>query len=343
MRPTIRSKCIQGFTLVELMITLALGLFLTLGLVQMFATSNESYEALSQAAQQIENGRHAVQTIENDLKHAGYYGEYGFAGSAGAVLPNPCESADLTAVRDALPFYMQGYDAPGASPLTCIDNANVVPGTDILVIRRVSTFTTAPAALLVNELYMQANADSINSLNPVLDLGHNAAAFSLLRKDGVSPAEIRKFLVRIYFVSPCSMPAAGTACTAAADGGRPLPTLKRLDLALNPLSGNLEMRMESIAEGIENLQFDYGVDTNGDGVPDGPFRTMPATVEDWGNIATTQIHVLARNLKVTPGHADTKTYNLGVAGAIAPGGNFRRHVFTSQVRLVNPAGRREEP
>ena len=65
------------------MVTLTLGLFLTLGLVQLYASSNESYDALSQAAQQIENGRYAIEVIENDLKHAGYYGQYGFAAAAG--------------------------------------------------------------------------------------------------------------------------------------------------------------------------------------------------------------------------------------------------------------------
>ena len=336
-------RAYRGFTLVELMVTLTLGFLVALGLVQIFASSNETYDALSQAAQQVENGRYAVQTIENDLRHAGYYGEYGFAGAAGAALPDPCEMADLTALRDALPFYVQGYDAPAGSPLACLDNANVMAGTDILVVRRVSTMTTAPAALVANEVYLQANADASNGLNPVLDVGHNPAGFALLRRDGATPAEIRKYMVRIYFVSPCSMPAAGSVCGADADGGRPIPTLKRLEVAVNPGSGNLERRIESIAEGIENLQIDYGVDTTGDGVPDGALRSIPAAVEDWSNVAAAQVHVLARNLRPAAGHTDTKTYRLGVATTVTPGGSFRRHVFTSQVRAVNPAGRREEP
>jgi type IV pilus assembly protein PilW len=333
----------EGFTLVELMISLALGVLISFGLVQLFASSNESYDALSQAAQQIENGRFAIQTLENDLKHAGYYGEYGFAGAPSGALPDPCEKTNLTALRDSLPFYVQGYDAPGTSPLSCIDDANLVPGTDIIVVRRVSTLTTAPGALAANEIYMQANADKTDGANPVIDLGHNAAAFALLRKDAATPAEIRKFLVRIYFVSPCSMPATGTRCTDAADGGRPIPTLKRLELSLNPLSNALEMQMQSIAEGIENLQIDYGIDADGDGVPAAAAVTAPADIADWGNVTTAQVHVLARNPRVTPGHIDTKTYDLGAGGAVTPGGNFRRHAFTAQVRLVNPAGRREMP
>lgn len=292
----------SGFTLVELMVALTLALFLTLGLMQVFATSNESYEALSQAAQQIENGRHAIETLRGDLQHAGYYGEFGFAAAPTGPLPDPCERANLVAMRNALPYYIQAYDAPAGSPLACLDDGNFVPGTDILVVRRVSTVATAPAARIANEVYMQATADPTEAANPVVARGQDAADFVLVRKDGATPAEIRKFMVRIYFVSPCSMPAVGTVCTAEADGGRPIPTLKRLDLAVNPASGDLEMRMESIAEGIENLQIDYGIDASGDGVPDGPMVTAPATPEAWGNVTTAQLHVLARNLRITPGH-----------------------------------------
>lgn len=337
-----RSLFIKGFTLVELMVTLTIGLFLTLGLVQVFASSHESYESLAQAAQQIENGRYAVQTLQNDLQHAGYYGEFGFATAAGGTLPDPCELADLTAMRDAISFYIQGYDAPAASPLTCIDNANVVPGTDVLVVRRASTTTTAIGALVANEVYMQATADATNASSPVVAAGSNATAFTLMRKNGTTPAEIRKHITRIYFVSPCSVPAAGDVCSATADGGRPIPTLKRLEMTVNAATGAREFRVESIAEGIENIQIDYGIDTSGDGVPDNTL-TAPSTPVDWGNVTTAQIHVLARNINRVVGTADTKTYNLGGAGSVTPGGNFKRHVFTSHVRLVNPASRREEP
>lgn len=331
-----------GFTLVELMVTLAIGMFLTLGLVQVFSTSNESYDALDQAAQQIENGRYAIQTLQTDLQHAGYYGEFAFATAAGSTLPDPCEIANVATMRTAINFYVQGYDAPGAAPVSCIDTANIVAGTDVVVVRRASTATTALGALVGNEIYMQATADSTNAANPVLDVGSNAAAFSLMRKDGATPAEIRKFITRIYFISPCSVPASGTTCTAGADGGRPIPTLKRLEVAVNPSTGARELRVESIAEGIENLQIDYGIDTSGDGVPDS-IATAPATVPDWSNVTSVDVFVLARNVKRVVGTTDPKTYNLGRAGAVTPGGNFKRHVFTSNVRIVNPASRREVP
>ena len=340
-RSSRRLNLVRGFTLIELMVALAIGLLMAFGLVRVFASSSDSYRSLAQASQQIENGRYAIQALSDDLKHAGYYGEYSFPPAPTAVvLPSPCETANTATMKAGLPFHIQGYDNVAASPIACLDDANVLAGTDVLVIRRANTVTTALGALVPNEVYMQANADSTNATNPVIALG-TAANFTLTQKDAVTLSEIRKYRVIVYFVSPCSEPVGGTLCNASADGGRPIPTLKRLSLAFDGAA--LTMRTEAVAEGIENFQVDYGVDTDGDGLPDGAFLAAPATVPAWGDVMSAQIHVLARTPEAMPGNVDTKTYNLGTAGALTPGGNFRRHLFTAQVRLVNPAGRREVP
>jgi type IV pilus assembly protein PilW len=250
-------------------------------------------------------------------------------------------------MRAAIAFHIQAYNNVAAADLpTCLAAADVVLGTDILVVRRANTATTALGSLVANEIYVQANSDPTNTANPILAFGPTAASFTLFKKDGFTPAEIRKYHVHIYFVSPCNVPSGSANCTAAADGGRPIPTLKRMSIALDPfvaVNPPLIRVVEAIAEGIEALQVDYGVDTDGDGMPNGNFLAAPAAVSAWSDVMSLQIHVLARTLETTIGPADTKTYNLGTAGGVTPGGRFRRHVFTSEVRLVNPAGRRETP
>ena len=336
----------RGFTLLELMIALAIGMLISFGLFRVFANSSETYQALSQAAEQVENGRYAIQVLRDDLRLAGYYGEYGFPPAAGAVLPDPCELANAATMHSALPFYVQGYNNVAVSPLTCLNSADVVAGTDILVIRRANTAATALGSLDANEVYMQANSDPANTANPIIAFGTDTsppAKYTLTKKDGVTPAEIRKYHVDIYFVSPCNVPSGSTNCTAAADGGRPIPTLKRMSIALDG-TGTLARIIEPIAEGIESLQVDYGVDTDGDGMPNGNFLAAPASNPAWSDVMAVQLHVLARTLEQTVGPVDTKTYKLGTApDVVSPGDRFRRHVFTSEVRLVNPAGRRETP
>ena len=109
----------------------------------------------------------------------------------------------------------------------------------------------------------------------VTDLGENSTtSFTLLKKDGTTLADSRAYVERIYFVSPCNVFESGqTTCTAAADGGKPIPTLKRLELSV--VSGATAFVLTPLVEGVENMQLDYGVDTEGVGGPAYPFIQAP--------------------------------------------------------------------
>jgi type IV pilus assembly protein PilW len=100
----------------------------------------------------------------------------------------------------------------------------------------------------------------------------------------------------------------------------------------------------TIAEGIENLQVDYGVDTDANGSPDGTDVSGSALTKDtWPDVMTAKVYLLARSTDKTPGFADTKTYALGTAGTVTPATadqGYKRHVFVQSVRLVNPSARR---
>ena len=348
-KPSIRSStaAVRGFTLIELMVALAIGLLMAFGLVRVFASSSESYRALSQASLQIENGRYAMQAISEDLRHAGFYGEYSFAPVATGAAPDPCEKDALATLRTALPFHVQAYR--GAVP-ACIDAGDVEPGTDILVVRRASTAVTALADLKANEVYMQTTADGNDAANPIIEFGLAPANFTLTKKDGTI-SDIRKYHVHIYFVSRCSELAAGAnTCTAAADGGRWIPALKRLSLGIDD-AGARKMRLDTIADGIERLQVDFGIDTKPAAAKDGAADEFQHAntvgtpgAEQWGDVMAARVYVLARSPDRSLEADDPKTYDLGTAGAaIAPGGPFRRHLFVSQVRIVNPSSRREAP
>ena len=53
-------------------------------------------------------------------------------------------------------------------------------------------------------------------------------------------------------------------------------------------------------------------------------------------------HLRARNTEPTHGYTDTKIYNMGVAGDVnLADDQFKRHVYSTTVRLNNPSGRRE--
>jgi type IV pilus assembly protein PilW len=341
---SIRSRRRQtGLSLIELMVAITIGLFLLLGLVAVFANSNRAHMDLSRASQQIENGRFAVQLMTDDVSLAGFYGRYALQLPVPGALPDPCEIATMATLRTGAALPIQGYDAPASSPITaCLPAANHRAGTDILVVRRADSATTAMGSLAAEQVYVQANADPTVSANPVIALG-TAANFMLVNKDGLTAAPIRKYHVHIYFVAPCSIPSGGgTVCTGASDdGGNPIPTLKRLELAIDPADNTRKMYLVSLVEGIENLQVDYGVDSDTDGVPNGPYVAAPASVVDWSNVVAVRVNLLARNLEPTGGYTDAKVYDMGVAGTLSPGGAFKRHVYNTVIRIVNPSSRRE--
>jgi type IV pilus assembly protein PilW len=338
-----------GLSMIELMVAITISLFLLIGLVSVFATSNQTYMDLARASQQIESGRYAVQTLANEIAHAGFYGRYSQTPVIPGTLPDPCVNNNMASLLSAIALPLQGYDAPGSSPITaCLPAANFLAGTDIIVVRRVDSTqaagdgTTIPnGALNANFIYMQANADS--TATPVIAVGTGVSAadqttFPLKNKDPTQYAPVRQFHVSIYFIAPCSVPnGGGSVCTGAADdNGAPIPTLKRIELTSNGV-----MSVVPIAEGIENLQIDYGIDTDKDGVPDTAYTTAPASTTDWTNVVAVRISVLARNIEPTNGFVDSKTYDMGVGGGVTPGGPYKRHVYNTVIRIVNPASRRE--
>ena len=328
----------SGFSLVELMVSLTIGLLLLTVLAMVFSNSSRMQKEVTLAAQQIENGRYAIDLLSEDVAHAGYWGYFGGSFTAPGALPDPC-ALDAASLTTALAVPVQGYNAPIATLPTCVPAANYVAGTDILVVRHASSVIAG--ALSANGMYFQSNSTSTL-------VATGSGTFNLTRRNGTGaniPAEIRAYETHIYFVSPCSVPA-GATCTGTDDGGKPIPTLKRLELSVDG-SGNLNMVTVPLVEGIENFQVDYGLDTDGDGAPDGAaYVADPATVVNWTRVMAVQLFVLARNTQTSPDYTDGKTYTLGTAGAITPTGGatqYRRHVYSSLVRVKNPSERLETP
>lgn len=358
----------RGFTLIELMVSLTLGLLLMAGLVSVFVHSSTANREQQRSAEQIENGRYASDVLMNDLHHAGYYGEF-FKVPETAPFPDPCAVNDVGGkLTKSLPFAVQGFNAPdfstradlsGTTCGTWLPNENLQPGSDVLIVRRAETAALAIGAVAQSQaVYVQANA-----MNLALQFGSGAAITSssgadgtiavINKRDGVSAADIRKFVVHVYFVAPCSIPAGGGAiCTGPTDdGGRPIPTLKRLELGV--AAGATSMRIEPMSEGIESLQVDYGLDTLpavknpitetlGDGSPD-VYSDDPGAA-DFPGVVTLRVHVLARNTEPTVGYVDAKIYRLGLAGDLGPlNDRYKRHVYTGIVRVTNTSSRREIP
>ena len=351
----------RGFSLIEFMIAMTIGLFMIAGLVYLIAETSRSRAEIERSSRQIENGRYALDRIAEDLRHAGFYGEYFSVPSAGETgfpasltAASPCATT-IAALVAGMPLAIQAYDGAASVPsdLTgCLAAADYQPNTDVLVVRRASTSTILKTAASpprhLNQPYIQTNP-----VDYKLDLGSNVATFTLTlpsaNNTATYDAPLHRYMVRIYFVSKCNVPSSGVAsdpCDNAADGGAPIPTLKMMELGIDPstLAGPAFQKI-ALAEGIEHLQFDFGIDTTGDGVAD--TITMcdaatPCTAIDFSNVVTVQVSLVARNTENSPGYYDDKTYSLGLKGyTAATNDHYRRHAYSALVRLNNIAMRRD--
>ena len=337
----------QGFSLIELMIAMTIGLLLLSGLTVIFVSSSDINREMQKTSQQIENGRFAIETISQDLRIAGFYGhlhDLSAIANPGTIPPDPCESANTAELQKDLHFPVHGYrgtidstapasdTAPDISATSCgglLTAANLKKGSDVLVVRRADTNALAATETPdLNVLYIQSSAIAADiqvgrsSSTAAVGTDKNAtgAASALyLSNTPTSPpaAPIRKLHVNVYFVAPCSIgSAASGACTGAASEDT-IPTLKRLEL---DTAGN--MKIVPLVEGIEYFKIEYGVDSapsavnvatgyTGDGTVDS-YTEAPA---DWTTVIAAKVYLLARNTEPTTGFADSKTYALGSASA----------------------------
>ena len=321
----------EGFSLVELMIAMTVGLGLIAAVTGLFAATSGARTELEKTSRMFDNGRHAQDLLAEDIRLAGYYGELPLADYL-TVVPDPCavdaaafgwQSAVLPAMP-TVPAAVVGYRDQAGVP-ACLPER--LAGTDVLVVRRVATMPTPLAALEPGTAYLQTSRCADDAAP--FALATTPAALTLRALDCTTPLPPRRLLVRLYYLSRCN------DCTRDAT-----PTLKRVE------PRGAALTVVPLAEGIEDMRLDYGFDIDGDGVADrflrGTSGAPGAADDDWGNVVAVRLHLLARSDGRAVGPSDDAHFAMGLAGRVGPfGDGWKRTVFASAVRLANPAGRRE--
>lgn len=344
----------RGFTLIELMIGVGLSLMILAGLVSVFVSNSNTRKEIERTTRQIENGRYASELLSNNLMHAGFYAEFDpTLVAVPAAMVEACSTAAAD-IQAGLALPIQGYRSATTSTagLTCL--TDLKDNTDVVVVRRASTCvagsTGCDALTSGSFYYFQASLCNpsegneelasgtvtdwyrLDSTTANLDRHKRTCLVSGCLCSTAPLADIHRYHTYIYFVANNSV---GT------DG---VPTLKRAELTGSGFT------IVPLVEGIENLKLEYGIDTNGDGMPEG-YTPTPDTynscaaaacaVTNWRNVTAARVFILARNTEVSPGYTDSKTYTLDSATTVGSfGDGYRRHVFNTTVKLANIAGRR---
>lgn len=350
LRPLPALRTARGFSLVELLVAAAIGLILLAGLSTLFVNNTRTQAEIEKTHRQVENGRYAIDLLAVDLRNAGYFAEFNPTLLATpAAPPAPCSTA-LADLHAGLALAVQGVD-DGDAGLDCLEDLR--PGTDVLVVRRTAACiagqagcdaATGPGPFFQASLCNDATELNSPKVTDFYALSLDTAGLTRRARNCSAPAALRRYKTHLYFVANNN---------TAKDG---IPTLKRAELVAD--GAGAAWRIVPLAEGIENLQLEYGLDlapAGGDGVAEltaaDPARAdgcaAPACAAgNWRGAVAVRLHVLARNAAATAGWVDNKTYTLGrkadgssndIAAAEDP---YKRHVFQALVALPNPAGRR---
>jgi len=315
-----RSGKQAGFTLIEMMISITIGLGILAGLVGVLAANSSNSRSNDRTSELMTNGRYALNSMKQELRQAGFRG-YTWAEPStpsALTLTNECLEAGATAGSFVANIRQGIWGANNSNPFSssCIPDASYA-GDDVLVVRRLAVI---PAATLsANTVYFQSSYERGQIFQ-----GTTAPTFP------GSPAPLASFAVQAYayYISPFTV----------SETESPLvPALFRVSL-----QSDGSMARELVASGIEHMQVQYG--RLGTTVPPTTQfldtltgTSFDAAATDWDNVNAVRIWLLARNETAEPGYANTNRYVMGDQTydfSAAPDG-FRRQLFTTVVQLRN--------
>ena len=349
----------SGMTLVEILVALVISLVLIGGVIQIFVGNKLTYRVQDNLSRIQENGRYAIELLNQDIRMANY------RGCAGPKPPgttrNLLNNSSSLNWNFLSPIPMEGFDNPSSSWPAVLTNAGlsnteVVAGTDVITVRGpeatnsgfVVSQTTNTGALQVNQpasLNLQPN--EIVMVTDCSDIvvfqitGVASSPFAISHAVASattnSPGNASNDLKKLFNDAEITRLSAKTYYIGTGANGQPA-LFKR-----TPLGGAQEL-----IEGVENLQIVFGVDHSGtcgtgstdDGAID-CYRTAAQVnaAANWPQIRSIQIRLLLRslenNLTPTPQAIafNGGTVNDGASGSAQD--RRLRQVFTSTIGLRN--------
>jgi type IV pilus assembly protein PilW len=317
----------RGYTLIEIFISLAVGLALFAGILSVFVGMKTTTKETATYGELQENGRFALSVLSDDLLRQNFWGDYSgtldrsmLTASPDAAPGNECVGEGLNngTFPHAVGHFrtLWGKTVTNSSVMDCIDDAKIT--SDIIQIKRaISQPLTASTS---NNYYIISNINE-------------AEIFTGTNIPTVSNSQVWEYQHHIYYIRE------------EAQGNNTVPSLMQGRLTTN-------MVFDPIIDGIEMIRFMYGIDTDapgsaGYGIVDTflsaderialPADNMTSTQWDNGNnnrILAIRIYVLARSILPDNKYTNTNTYNLGDF-PVTFNDNYRRLLFNSTVTLYN--------
>lgn len=331
----------SGFSLTELLVAIVLSVGMLTLLLQIFVNSKQNYTIQETLGRMQENARHAVESITQDLRLAGFMGELQQhwliqdTTNAGPALPltnstvvaNECFKTGQ--IRWAAPFFPQSNrmspkivgDDNALTNFVAACAVNYRTGTDIISAHYVGPEPIAPATTTANGIYLRSN------LTDSMLFRCNAAA-----------------------CQPTDWPAPTTTAQTLTTGTYPVQAATYFVDTSNRLIrtrlNNGAGVQEIVAEGVISMQIEYGVDPDPIATDTTGFArryvtaatlgnfTGPGQWPDWISIRTVRIWILFSTLQDDLSYTGPASYTL--AGQTVTTDTQQRHqLFVTTIAVRN--------
>ena len=314
----------RGFSLIELLIAMLLGIVLTLGATKIYVQNARDAREIEKAAILSENGRFALQILTKNLRHAGFFGSTNIADividDSLAEVEGDCDNLAGVFNLDTAVYAEKAFSS---NAMGCI--SDVLPNTHLLVVKRVLSnplydsnpedenasqdgIFSFPNSPEEKKVYLAGNRES-----GVLSLGNQIPIYPA----GGEARVAWPYQSAIYYVRDLE-----------------IPTLSRKVLKWSDTG--LSLQNEDLIEGVENLAVKAGVDSDFDGSIDS-FENIESPPSNWNEVEALEIYLLLRSSYPDPNYENKKLYSLP-NGDFKPEGakrNYRRLLLRSVVSLRN--------
>ena len=301
-----------GFTIIELLIAIALGLVILAGLFRTFKVQHDSYVIQDQVSAMQQNLRAAMYMITRDLQMAGYY-------------------TNFDRNNRQLNWDDLDGDNENGRPLVfgvndVTSSTEVRAGTDVITIVKADNDPTASRSVSGTASGAEFSVGwDLDGSNFGLLVKEDLSFADLIVKDGANwkPAGSSS-LMENYASGDTVFRTDIIVYRINADAAH--PCLERKNL------GRGETGYQTIAENIENLQLRYQLN-------DGTWTTDPGANQS--RVRAVEVLLVGRTAYPDRGYIDSSTYSFGegaTAYSYTPPGDdkkYRRKVLTSFVKTRN--------
>jgi len=293
----------HGMTLVEVMVSITVGLILLTGVISIFSSNKTAYRLQESTNVLDENARYALNQIQYHLRMGDHWGgvEAEFIRNDASVTALAVATTTCTqsiAVSNVGFFAREGAST---SPLSCIPNADYQPNTDILIIRYAGPDRTPSADVIANDIYLRTRVQA----EGMLFKGSSLASLPSSLYETPDPAYEANYhyTTVIYFIRKCSSQDRGTAgvCDSSDDT---IPTLARLVLR------GTSLVQEDVVAGVEQLQATFGMLTDGAVPKTQYFAASAIAAKDWPKVVNVQVSMVVRGTEYDVTYNDGRTFDL---------------------------------